>query len=474
MNKMIMKSFLSIFFFFVFLCGVAEPAHALSENLSQLEQAPLSEVKLPKLQRKKLKNGMRLLMLPSADFPTVQGVIYIKTGSIYEPADQIGVAALTGELIRTGGTKALTPQAMDQALAQVAAKVSSSIEREYGVITFQCLVEDLPKVLSLIFQMLREPAFEENKFQLAKLQLMESIRRQNDNPTALGLREFAKLIYGKDNIWSRTPTIASVKKLTRKDVIAFYQRFYFPNHLLWGLTGDFQPKELEKTIRELSKGWPKNKTALPELPRLQKRWEAGLYLAPKVTDQTTVVLGHFGERRFNPDKFALLVLNDILGGSTLNSRLGERIRSNLGLAYGVYSRFGLETDYGLFYIFSQTKAARTHELLEESRKILNGIVAGKITEAELIEHKRSIVQSLYAQYEPPFRYVQEEARLAYLGYPPNYLQYFRDKIEAVSLAEVKRVAKEYLRPDALTILIVGDPQKLPQMPKAKRINLEIL
>lgn len=180
------------------------------------------------------------------------------------------------------------------------------------------------------------------------------------------------------------------------------------------------------------------------------------------------MLGHFGDKRFNPDKYALLLLNDILGGEALVSRLGKRVRSTLGLAYGIYSRFGLETDYGVFSIMAQTQAKNTRRVLEESRKILAEIRRpDSITPAELEFYKQSLLNSLYSEYEPRYNFAKDEARFAYFGYPPNYLEQFRQNIEQVTLDDIRRVAEKYLNPEALQVLVVGNPKEIGPLPGAK-------
>lgn len=443
-------------FFWIFILIIPQ-AWSAPAVIKKLEKTPLPRIQIPEIQKKTLDNGMRLLLLHDDEIPVVRGFIYVRTGSIYEPSDALGLAEVTGALLRSGGTQKTPWARFDERLAALGAEIGSSIKRDYGIVFFKCLSEDLPEVLGMVFEMLRQPAFAPEKLNLEKRQMIEAIKGQNDKPGDIAMREFRKLIYGASSIYARTPTLQSVKDITREEVKAFYSEFFHPDRMIFGIAGDFQKTSLVKNIKKLSQGWPKAKHALPEIPSLEKTWETGLYLAPKKTDQVSLILGHYGERRFNPDKFALLLLNDILGGDVMSSRLGRRIRSTLGLAYGIYSNFGFQTDYGLFTIFVQTKAANANRVLAEIRKILKGVVAGKtLTEAELEEHKQSVVNSLYAQYEPRFNFVRDEARFEYYGYPPNYLQIFRENIQKVTLADIRRVAKKYLRPDALKVLVVGE------------------
>ncbi|HEX5032848.1 MAG TPA: pitrilysin family protein, partial [bacterium] len=414
---------------------------------SVLENSALPEIHVPPIERQTLKNGLQLLLLEDRELPVVRGYLYWRVGGIYEPADKLGLAEMTGELLREGGTAKRQPEDFDAELAAVGADIESDIGREFGLISFRCLKEDLPKVLDLVFEMLREPAFEAKKLELVRTRMLEALRRQNDDPAKLAMREFPKLIYGPDSVWSRTATPATVKSLTREDVVAFYQRFFFPDRVILALAGDFNPKHAVDLVEKRSQGLAKSGQPLPEIPKLSKTWHPGLTLIPKATDQATLLLGHYGDQRFNPDKFALLLLNDILGGEALVSRLGKRIRSTLGLVYGIYSRFGLETDLGVFMVMAQTKGPSARQVLAETRRILEEIRRpGSVSEAELAFYKQSLLNSLYSEYEPRYNFAKDEARFAYFGYPPNYLELFRENIEKVTLADIHRVAEKYLNP----------------------------
>ena len=453
-----MRSFLALFALLLF---IPLPGRAADRPWTALENTALPEIHIPAIQRQTLPNGLQLLMLEDRELPVVRGYLYWRVGSIYEPADKLGLAEMTGELIREGGTLKHKPEQFEAELAAVGADIESDIGREFGLISFRCLKEDLPKVLGLVFDMLREPAFDAKKMELVRTRMLEALRRQDDDPGKLAMREFPKLVYGPDSVWSRTPTAETVKSLTREDVIAFYKKFFFPDRIVMALSGDFDPSAAAKLVEKDSEGLAKADQALPEIPKLSKTWQAGVKLVPKATDQATLVLGHFGDQRFNPDKFALLLLNDILGGEALVSRLGKQIRSTLGLAYGIYSRFGLETDLGLFVIMAQTKGPSTRQVLSETRRILEEVRRpGSISEAELAFYKQSLLNSLYSEYEPRYNFAKDEARFTYFGYPPNYLELFRENIEKVKLADIHRVAEQYLRPDALQVLVVGEPKDI--------------
>ncbi len=455
-----------LFIVATFVLLFVEILHA-NPTLQKLENTSIPEFKIPNIKRQHLKNGVRLLTLPNHDVPVVRGYIYLQTGSIYEPADQVGVAEMLGDMLREGGTLRHSADEIDQMLSEIGAEVESDIGREYGLIVFKCLKEDYPKVLQLIFEMLREPRFDPARLTIVKLKSKESIRRQEDDPSKLALREFPKMVYGKDNVWGRTPSLASIDSISRENIVSFYQRSIFPDRLLLAIYGDFSSdKELKKVINPLIDGWNRSREKLPNPPPLEKDWKREALLIPKKIDQATLIFGHFGDKRFNPDKYALIMLNDILGGDTLVSRLGKEIRSNQGLVYGVYSRFGLETDFGLFYIMAQTKSPTAVRVFEESQRIVHDL-QGKIPvgEDELRFHRQSLLNSLFSDYEPSYNILKDEARFWYFGYPPHYLEFFKKNVERVTVEDLSRVAEKYLRPEDFKLLVIGDPEKLGGFPQ---------
>ncbi len=470
------KSVVKIFIFGLLTFHVSlftfHPSVSASEAVSSLEKTPLPKINIPPVTRRTMDNGMKLLLLKDDELPVVRGFLYVRTGSIHEPADKVGLAELLGAMLRAGGTLKTPAAQFDQALASMGAEISAEVGREYGLISFKSLKDDLPQVLKLVFEMLREPAFDPKKIEVKKIQMLEGLRRENDNPAEIAMREFPKRIYGPDNIWARSPTPESIQAISRDDLLSFHQKFFYPERMILAISGDFSESEVLAELARVTGGWPKAPADLQKVAELETHWSSELFLIPKSADQATLVLGHYGDKRTNPDKYALLLLNEILGGDALTSRLGKKIRSSLGLVYGIYTRYGLQTDYGTFFILAQTKAASAQKVLEEVRAQLEQIrKVGDLTEAEMDFYKDSLLNSLYAQYEPKFNFAKDEARFDYFNYPPNYLELFRRKIQEVTLEDLRRVAQKYLRPEALKILLVGDPKKIGPLPGARLLPL---
>ena len=469
-----LKKILSVFALILAIFPSFFPSSVGAQTLiEQLEKTALPAIQIPKIDRMKLDSGMRLLLQQNHEVPVVRGYIYIATGEVYEPQDKLGVADLTGLMLRSGGTRTMSPQAFDEKLASMGAEISSSMDRDYGIVAFKCLREDFPKVLAMVFEMLKEPSFDVQRLDLKKQQLMDALKRENDDPADIAKREFPKLVYGADNVWGRSPTSGSIQALNREDVQSFYQQFYYPQRMVMALSGDFNIDQSKSQLNQLTRNWPKTLSELPTLQPMDQHWESGLYFIPKKIDQATIFVGHYGEKRFNPDKYALLLLNEILGGDTLTSRLGKKIRSSLGLAYAINSRYGLQNDYGIFFVAAQTEAKNTNRVLQEIRKQLEELLKpGNISEAEMNYYKNSLLSSLYSQYEPAYNFAKDEAKFDYYGYEPNYLELLREKLQAVTVADLQRVAQKYIRPGVLKILVVGDAEKVGALPGAKILEIE--
>jgi zinc protease len=203
--------------------------------------------------------------------------------------------------------------------------------------------------------------------------------------------------------------------------------------------------------------WPSQtiNLALPE--PVKKEWSPSLQGIDRPVNQSSIILGHFGDKRFNPDKFSIILANQILGLSTFGSRLGTKIRTDLGLAYSVYSNFDLETDIGAFQIVARTKSSSTFELINETRKLLEAALTEQpFTQEELDNAKQTILNQLIFKYSDPFEVVQDRARYDFYGYPPDYLTVYQRAIRETSLDQVQSALKKYFFPDQLKILIVGD------------------
>jgi zinc protease len=440
----------------------------------KLTFAPLN-FSLPKSDRLTLKNGMRVYFLEDHELPIVNVTAYITTGSIYEPDEMTGLAGMAGALIRSGGTKSLKPDQLDTELEFMASSIESSMGDDSGTLSMSTLAKNLDRTLELYADVLMNPGFDQSRVDLTVKNTIEAIRRQNDDPKGIASREYNKALY-ENHPLGRVATIGSVSKATREEMVRFHKRFYSPGSIILAVSGDFNRKEMIAKLEKLFGNWKPEEPRLPEVGVPDTTPKKQTLFARKQVSQSVIRMGHLGIEKNNPDQYAVRVLDYILGGG-FTSRLTQEVRSNQGLAYHAGSRFDVGRRFpGTFMAETETKSGSTVKAITLMKEIIAGMTKEQVTEEELTQAKESIINSFIFGFTQPNSIVTQQARLEYYGFPDGYLENFRDNIARVSRDDVLRVAKKYLHPESMTILVVGDDKKFDQplstLGEVREITLE--
>lgn len=428
-------------------------------------QAPPLEFKVPAVERLVMANGMVVYLMEDHLLPLVKVYALIRTGEIYEPAEKAGLASLTGAVMRTGGTDAMTPDELNDALEFVAARVEVSIERERGVATLDVLTKDLDTALGIFADILRRPRFDEAKIALRKAELAEEFRRENDDPQEMLFREFRELLYGRHPYARRvTGYPETVAVITREDLLEFHRRFLHPNAIILGVSGDFERDAMLAKLEQVFGDWSRADLDLPEPPPIPTTLERALRFVEKDLVQSNIVIGHLGIDRLDPDYYAAYVLNEILGGSGFNSRLVEDVRTKAGLAYDVGSNFQAPRYTGFFFAYCFTKTATTPQAVLMILDELDRVRREPVSDEEFDRAKRSIENQFVFRFETAEWIVEQKAELEYAGLPMDYLERYLDIIRAVTKEDLMRVAQRLLHPDRATILVIGKPEAIRGFP----------
>ncbi len=419
----------------------------------------------PEPERVILENGMVVYLLEDHELPLVSVTVTMRTGSWLDPIDKIGLASMTGAVMRTGGGGGLSAEQVDAELEQFAGDVSIGIGRQSGSASLDVLSEDVPRGLEILAGLLRRPTFEPARVELAKLQAIEGIRRRQDNPGSIVGREFAKVLYGADHPSARESSLDSITRITREDLVTFHRDTIRPNGMILGVTGDFKKDEMLAALRKVFGDWKKG--TVPEL-RIADVPEAELSrpvvrFVSKETSQTHLRLGHLSIKENDPDYVALAIANDILGGSSFRSRLFNDVRTKRGLAYSVGSRLNTGThDQGVWLMRAETKLTSTQEVIERFVANIERMRAEPVSDTELAEAKEAYVNSFVFSFASPAAIVSRLVELEYDGLPKDFLQQLRAKVVALTKEQVQAAAKRHLRPDRLKIVAVGSGEALPK------------
>ncbi|HEY1207522.1 MAG: pitrilysin family protein [Bryobacteraceae bacterium] len=432
-------------------------AALLAQAPADLKFPPLAPLRIPRVEIYTLANGMRVYLLEDHELPLVNGLALVRTGNLFDPPDKVGLATLTGMVMRTGGTKARSGDQLDEDLENIAASVESAIDESSGEVSFSALSENADKVLSVFHDVLTEPAFRQERIDLAQSQLRDQIARRNDDPEAIGGREFNNIVYGKDTPYGWQIEYATLARIHRDDLVGFYQRYFFPANILLAVYGDFSTPAMKRKLEELFGGWNDRQAPVPPFPAVREVPHPGVFLAVKEdVNQTVFSAGQLGGILRDKNDPALEIMADILGGG-FSSRLFKRVRTQLGYAYGIGADWAAGYDHpGLFEITGSTKSGTTTETIEVVREEVDRIRASEVASEELETAKQTSLNSFVFHFDTPAKTLSRVLRYRYYGYPDDFIFQYRQALEAVTRADVLRVARQYLRPEAFTIVAVGN------------------
>ena len=427
-----------------------------SEPWMKIPVPPLRSFHPEQPKRIELKNGMVILLEEDHELPFINGAINMRGGERDVPAAKAGLISLYGDAWRTSGTATQNGDKLDDLLEAKAAKVETGGDLDSTAVSWSCLTKDEDEVFAIAVDLLQHPAFSDQKLTLSKQQAVAGIIRRNDDAAGIAEREAARLVYGADSPYARQPEIATVMAVTVADLEAWHKKSVFPNNMVVTVVGDFNSDEMEKKLRAAFESLPRG----PQWPKLETQFpgpKPGLYGINKSdVNQSNVWIVGLGTERNNPDYYALAVMNEIFSGG-FGSRLFQDVRTKQGLAYSVSGGYGASYDHpGMFYTAASTKSESTVKATQAMLDQIGKLKTEPFTEAELTSAKDQLLNSFIFRYDSKEKIISTAAQLEFYGYPPDFLEKYRAGIEAVTIADLERVAKKYIDPSKFAVLVVGN------------------
>jgi zinc protease len=415
----------------------------------------------PEVERVVMDNGLVVFLLEDHELPLLEVRTITRTGSIWDPAESVGRAGIAGTVMRTGGTGAMTGDELDEELEFMAASIETGVGLESGTASLSCLMRDADRCMELFADVLREPAFRQEKIDLALNQTREGIRRRNDEPMELCRREFRWLVFGQDNPWVRLASMESLDTITQESLLAFHEQWYHPNLTMLAVAGDFERDEMLALIERHLGDWEPVEMELPEVPPAPEEVPTGIHFIhrPEV-NQSNLRIGHLGLPRHHPDQFAVKVMNLIYGQSGFTSRLMREVRSNRGLTYGIGGGLTEATTRGFYYVVTFTKSETTGEIIDVSLDVTRDFQSAPPTPEELRLAQESEANSFVFQFNSSIAIANRRMSLEYFGYPDDYLETYLDHIQSITAEDVQRVAAEHIDLDSVVILVVGNEEEI--------------
>ena len=455
--RVFLKQHLTRLGLILLLWPLAACAPSLPQHPDQLT-FPELEFQLPDVERLELANGIRLYLKEDEELPLVQVTALVGAGSIGVSSRLAGFADIYAEVWRTGGTAETAPAQLENRLDSLAADLNASMETYTSQLDLSIRREDFGAGLQIMADLLRSPAFSAKSLELARLKAIENVRRQNDLPAAIAQRLMMASLYPGHPL-GESPTIASLQRIERRHLETFHADHFRPNNLMLAVSGDFDRQQLLEQLADFFGDWPAGEVAEQPLPPVPESRKGTIQVVDKDLTQTTIRIGDVGLTKDNPDQYAVRVMNFILGGGGFNSRLMQEVRSNRGLAYSAYSYFQIGRRLpGPFIAGTETRNASVAQALGLMRDIMGNLRDNPVSKEELRTARESLVNSFVFGFEDSHAVVSQQMRLDFFGYPEDYLQGYRARIAAVTVADVQRVAKRYLHPGRQQIVLVGDAE----------------
>ncbi|HMA21425.1 MAG TPA: pitrilysin family protein [Gemmatimonadaceae bacterium] len=421
---------------------------------------PPPKVSLPPIVTRELPNGLKLMIVEQHELPLADFVLVVRGGGTLDPATRGGVANLTSSMLTEGTASRNSLQIADQ-IAYLGIGLSAGSNWDASTVSLHTPTSQLDSAMALFSDVVLHPSFPSEDFERVRKNRLTSLVQLKDRPTAIADQAYASILYGSDHPYGHNliGTEASVKGMTTADLQSFYKSNFIPNSSTLIIVGDVNASQIENKIKSLFGGWQRGaqtQFTFGEAPRANA---TTVYLIDKPgAAQSSFRIGSIGVPRSTRDYFALNVMNTILGGS-FTSRLNQNLRETHGYTYGARSRFDMRQSAGPFTASAEVVAAKTDSSLVEFMKELNAI-RDTVPTVELSKAKRYLQLGMPGDFETTQQIANQLVPVVLYNLPLNYYNDYVANIEGVSQADVQRVAKQYIDPASLAIVIVGDRKNI--------------
>lgn len=419
-----------------------------------------------------LSNGLKVVVFEQRRLPLVSFRLAFRSGEINDPQDLIGLTSATTHLI-SQGTETRSSRELAEAVERLGASLSASSSADNTVVSASALTMYRADILQLMAEMVLTPTFPENEIALFKQNTIENLKFQRSQPGFLADEQLSRILYGAHPYSIVAPGETDVEKLSRERLVEHHRRIFVPSQATMIVVGDVDQEKLVGELETLFGGWQPGDVETQEFPALPERSETTLTIVDrKGSAQSNIVLSNLAIKRNHPDYFPLLVMNQILGAGA-SSRLFMNLREEKGYTYGAYSSLDARRLAGAFEATAEVRTPVTGDSLKEFFYELNRIRDEAVAAEELQDAKNFLTGVFPIRAETQEGLTNLIVQQQLYDLPADYLQTYRDNVDAVTAEEVQRVANQYITPGKIAIVIVGDAEEVLPQAKSYSENLEI-
>lgn len=404
-------------------------------------------------------NGMTVLVLEQHFLPIVEIHALIKAGSAQDPPEKAGLANLVAGLLDEGTTTRSSKQLAEQ-IDFVGGSLGAQADEDFTTASARILKKDIDLGFTLLADILQHPVFPKQEFDRVRAQILGEITSDNDDPGHVAMKAFNQLVFQNHPYrWPVNGTEETLGKITLADVQTFYAKEYLPNQVILTIVGDVTAEQATALVQTHFGSWKKGVVQSRTAKKPAVIDKKIVQLVEKDLTQSTIVIGHSGISRTNPDFYAVTVMNHVLGAGGFSSRLMDTIRDKQGLAYGITSHYDARLMPGSFWINLQTRTETTNQAINGVLTEMKTIREAPVSDQELADAKAFLMGSFPLRLDSTAKLAQVLAQVEFFGLGFDYFSHYPKWIERVTKEDVQRVARQYLDPQRYALVVVGNIAK---------------
>jgi zinc protease len=447
----------SLSFIVALLYTTAVIAQPIPHRPEQLQYPAEKTISIKAKDYEQTVDGAHVFFKRNSETPLIRVTLYFPFGKVNEPENKPGLVNVFSHMLVHSGAGEYTADALEHQLADISANISMHSDRLYSTLSFTVPHSELDKGINLLHTILMKPKFEEGRLQLQQRQQLQAIESRYDNLNSIVQLNFRRLVYGNDFFINRLPSKVSIQSITQQNLQDAYHKWIHPQGASIAIDGNISKKKALTLVKNIFSGVNPSVKA-DEVDHFNvSRQSSGTYLLNRKGESSAVlVIGLPGVNRDNPDYYPLKVMNEVLGGASMTSRLFKVLREDHGLVYSVYSSVDAHRYASPFVIYLSTAPSKVNQVLTLLTNTINHMRNNLVTQDDLLIAKYSLKAKLFQSFSSNASTLDHFALDSVLQKPAIDTTLVTQKIRTVTLAQVNKMAKKYLDLHHAIVLIAGD------------------
>jgi zinc protease len=402
-----------------------------------------------------LPNGLTVVVVEDSRLPLVSYRLAFRVGGAFDPPGLPGLTDLLAGLLPEG-TASKTSREIAEEVARMGASLSAGANSDYTIVAASALSLFNDRILELMADVVLNPSFPENEVELAKQNTKESLRQQRAQPSFLASEMVSRVMFGDHPYSIVAPTPESIDRSSRDEFVSFHRRKLVPNSAVFIIVGDVRYGDVLRQLESLFSTWERGEELVTDFPAPPIRTKRTAYVVDRHgSAQSNIIIANSGITRTNPDYFPMLLMHTVLGANA-SSRLFMNLREEKGYTYGAYSNLDARRTAGTFRATAEVRTPVTGDSLKEFFYELNRIRNERVSDKEISDAKAYLTGVFPIRLETQEGLTDQLVQIKMLRLPDDYLQMYRDRVQAVTVEEIQRVAQKYVKPDEAALIVVGD------------------